>query len=65
MSAPRIEQKKVFETDGEVYCPLCTHTVHAKIQYSGRKSKVTPGQKCSHCNSSLDAGYVFAYRRAA
>lgn len=54
----------------KVYCPMCTHTVDARIQPapqpSGvRRPIVTPGQKCPHCSASLDAGYIFRINRAA
>jgi transposase-like protein len=48
-----------------VYCPLCTHTVGAEAIQVGRRTIVKPGQKCSHCSSSLDAGYIFRTDRAA
>jgi transposase-like protein len=56
---------KTHEAKTQVYCPLCTHTVQAMVTYSGKHAKVTPGQKCAHCGSSIDAGFVFRYDRAA
>lgn len=53
------------EMPGSVYCPLCTHTVNAKVTYTARAARVTPGQKCPRCSSSLDAGYVLHANRAA
>jgi uncharacterized protein (UPF0212 family) len=53
------------EYKGSVYCPLCTHTVQATVLHAGRSVKVTPGQKCPRCQSSLDAGYVVRLDRAA
>ncbi|HYP06448.1 MAG TPA: hypothetical protein VER03_09420 [Bryobacteraceae bacterium] len=53
------------EVQGAVYCPLCTHTVDAKVTYTSRAARVTPGQKCQRCSSSLDAGYVLHVNRAA
>ena len=53
------------ETQGSVYCPMCTHTVDALITYRGRSATVTPGQKCARCSSALDAGYVLHINRAA
>jgi hypothetical protein len=55
---------------GQVYCPMCTHTVEAWIQTQHlRRAVVKPGQKCPRCAGSLDAGYIFATsittRRAA
>ena len=29
---------------GQVYCPICTHTVAATIDMNGKRAKVTPGQ---------------------
>jgi transposase-like protein len=56
---------KAQEVKGQVYCPLCTHTVEAMVRHAGKQAKVTPGQKCSHCGSSIDAGFVFQSDRAA
>ena len=53
------------EAKTEVYCPMCTHTVQAMVAFTGKQAKVTPGQKCAHCGSSIDAGFVFRYDRAA
>jgi hypothetical protein len=53
------------EVKGAVYCPICTHTVDAMITYTPRSARVTPGQKCARCSSSLDAGYVLRVDRAA
>jgi hypothetical protein len=48
-----------------VYCPICTHTVDAEALQVGRRMVVKPGQKCSRCASSLDAGYIFSADKAA
>lgn len=48
-----------------VYCPMCTHTVEADVVLKGKRIVVDAGQKCSHCHSSLDAGYVMRRERAA
>lgn len=56
---------QVKEAKGAVYCPLCTHTVDANVTYTARSARVTPGQKCPRCSSSLDAGYVIRVERAA
>ena len=53
------------EAKGSVYCPLCTHTVDGIITFTPRGARVTPGQKCARCSSSLDAGYVLRVDRAA
>jgi len=53
------------EFNGSVHCPICTHTVHATVQTHGRSVRVKPGQKCPRCSSTLDAGYVLRFDRAA
>lgn len=50
---------------GKVYCPMCTYTVEAEIERDDRHAFVKPGQKCARCLAPLDAGYIFAPRRAA
>ncbi|MBI4873721.1 MAG: hypothetical protein HY822_03700 [Acidobacteria bacterium] len=50
---------------GGVHCPICTHTVEARVILAGRHVFVQPGQKCPRCAASLDAGYVLGSRRAA
>lgn len=49
---------KAHEAKSQVYCPMCTHTVEAMVTFAGKQAKVTPGQKCAHCGSSIDAGFV-------
>ncbi len=56
---------KAQEAKSQVYCPMCTHTVEAMVSFTGKQAKVVPGQKCAHCGSSIDAGFVFRYDRAA
>ena len=56
---------KSVEAKGPVYCPLCTHTVQVNVTYQGKMIRVTPGQKCPRCSSSIDAGYVLGQARAA
>ena len=50
---------------GRVYCPICTHTVDAAVDVSGRKAKVIAGQKCPRCRTTLDAGVVMQLAEAA
>ena len=50
---------------GRVHCPICTHTVPANIDISGRKLRVVPGQKCARCASALDAAFVLEVPKAA
>ncbi len=54
---------------GQVYCPICTHTVAGEVKLTGpnwkRVPKVVPGQKCSRCASALDAGIVLQIVEAA
>ena len=49
----------------QVYCPICTHTVHAEVEPIGKKVRVTPGQKCARCSAPLDAGAVLDVLKAA
>jgi hypothetical protein len=56
---------KTFEIKGLVHCPLCTHTVEAMVMYASKGAKVTPGQRCPRCSSSLDAGFALRVDRAA
>jgi hypothetical protein len=56
--------------DATVYCPICTHTVPARVGYvrtaSGRKlPRVIAGQRCPRCSSTLDAAYVMRINRTA
>ncbi len=50
---------------GQVYCPICTHTVQGEVKLVGKKPKVIPGQKCGRCSSALDAGIVLQIVEAA
>ena len=50
---------------GKVYCPMCTHIVDAEIEHHAGRALSRPGQKCSRCSASLDAGYIFPMRQAA
>jgi hypothetical protein len=49
----------------KVYCPMCTHTVDATVEYHPKHSHVQRGQKCPRCSGSLDAGYIMYLERAA
>ena len=55
----------VTESSASVYCPICTHSVYATVLSQKRVSIVKPGQKCSHCAASLDAGRILWLDRAA
>lgn len=48
-----------------VYCPICTHTVEAAVLWMGKKGMVKPGERCSRCEASLDAGRLLRDRVAA
>jgi hypothetical protein len=49
----------------QVYCPICTHTVQAEVQWIGKRIRVHPGQKCARCSAPLDAGAVLEVVKAA
>jgi uncharacterized protein (UPF0212 family) len=53
------------ELTASVYCPICTHTVQAKVLAGRRGSVVKPGELCPRCNSKLDAAFVIATPKAA
>lgn len=64
MKTQPIRQAVSFE--GTAYCPICTHTVPAAIQVTGKRTaRVLPGQKCRRCASALDAGIVVSVLQAA
>jgi hypothetical protein len=50
---------------GQVYCPICTHTVNGEVKTDGKKAAVVAGQKCPRCAASLDAGIVLHIEEAA
>jgi hypothetical protein len=50
---------------GQVHCPICTHNVEAEIEQIARKIRVSPGQKCPRCLSTLDVAAVIEVREAA
>jgi hypothetical protein len=54
-----------YQSNGAVYCPMCTHTVQATIVLSRQTARVMPGQRCPRCSASLDAGFVMEVSRAA
>ena len=51
--------------EGQVHCPICTHTVPAAIDLKGRRPQVAVGQKCARCGSSLDVAPVVQIPEAA
>ena len=50
---------------GQAHCPICTHTVPADIDLRGKYPRVTPGQRCPRCASSLDVAVVVQIPEAA
>lgn len=46
----------------KIHCPMCTRTVEGlavpEVRLGRSRLRVLPGQKCSRCHASLDAGYV-------
>ncbi|MFN7998646.1 MAG: hypothetical protein U0Q18_33795 [Bryobacteraceae bacterium] len=51
--------------NGQVHCPICTHTVPAVINIIGKHLRVSPGQKCPRCASTLDVAVVVQIPQAA
>jgi hypothetical protein len=52
-------------TKGQAHCPICTHNVPADIDIKGKFVRVTPGQRCPRCRSSLDVAVVIQIPQAA
>jgi len=52
-------------TKGQAHCPICTHNVPADIDIRGKFVRVTPGQRCPRCRSSLDVAVVIQIPQAA
>jgi transposase-like protein len=52
-------------TKGQVHCPICTHTVPADIEMKGKTVRVTPGQRCPRCQSSLEVAVIVQIPQAA
>lgn len=51
--------------EGQVHCPMCTHTVEAEVEEIGKAIRVIPGQKCPRCSATLDVAGVLEVREAA
>jgi transposase-like protein len=52
-------------SDGQVHCPICTHTVPAEIDFRGKRARVAQGQRCPRCSSSLDVAVIVQIPEAA
>ncbi|HWQ56640.1 MAG TPA: hypothetical protein VN442_23340 [Bryobacteraceae bacterium] len=50
---------------GQVHCPICTHTVPADVDATGRRPRVRPGQRCPRCSATLDVAIVVQMPEAA
>ncbi len=50
---------------GQVHCPMCTHTVEAEVEEIGRAIRVAPGQKCPRCSATLDVAGALEVGEAA
>jgi hypothetical protein len=59
--------KQIVEkgVQGTAHCPICTHTVPAIIDILGKRARVSPGQRCPRCASSLDVAIVVQIAEAA
>jgi uncharacterized Zn finger protein (UPF0148 family) len=65
MESPAVKKPQVKTAEGRVHCPICTHTVPATVEFTDRRMKVVPGQKCQRCHASLDAAALLYLRQAA
>jgi transposase-like protein len=52
-------------TKGQVYCPICTHTVPADIDIKGRSMRVVQGQRCPRCQATLNVAVIVQVPQAA
>jgi hypothetical protein len=54
-------------TRGQVLCPICTHTVPAEVDLKAKSkyARVSQGQRCPRCGSSLDVAVVIEVPQAA
>jgi len=50
---------------GLAHCPICTHTVPADIDVTGKRPHVTKGSKCPRCGASLEVAVVVQIPEAA
>ncbi len=62
---PKDQPIPSVEAAASVYCPICTHTVHAVVVTRGRTTFVRPDQRCPRCSASLAPGKVLWLDRAA
>jgi hypothetical protein len=53
------------QLQGRVHCPICTHTVPADIDLKGKYPRVSTGQRCPRCGSSLEVAVVIQIPEAA
>jgi DNA-directed RNA polymerase subunit RPC12/RpoP len=58
-------RSNAVSTKQPVYCLICARTVEADVIFTHRKIFVKSGQKCPHCSSSLDTGYIVRTNEAA
>jgi len=52
-------------TLGQVFCPICTHTVPAELDLRGKGAKVAVGERCPRCQSSLEVAVIVQVPEAA
>ncbi|HEY9139248.1 MAG TPA: hypothetical protein VIN93_00050 [Bryobacteraceae bacterium] len=50
---------------GQVFCPICTHTVPAEVDLRGKRARVAEGQCCPRCQSSLEDAVIVQIPEAA
>ncbi len=50
---------------GQVYCPICTHTVPAELDLRGKRARVVEGQRCPRCQSPLEVAVIVQIPEAA
>ena len=65
VDAVKVNAVKVNAMQGQVHCPMCTHTVAANVLLLKKTARVVPGQKCPRCSGALDAAFVLEVPEAA
>jgi hypothetical protein len=50
---------------GQVFCPICTHTVPAQLDLRGKRAEVAAGERCPRCQASLEVAVILQIPEAA
>ena len=50
---------------GEVFCPICTHTVTAELDLRCKRARVAAGERCPRCQAPLEVAVIVQIPEAA